>query len=245
MLFGHQHNDVSQPAPEPVSAPAEPSLNPLAVDPTTGVSLPVAPESPTPLSEEPSVLQQPASGTVLDPGPATPPPPPPPPTSAPVVNDTPEVPSLSAPTAEPIVETPEPVAEMVEVPAAAPAQPPTEEPVMPLDSPEDTPELPLEQPVNAMALAPATAAEPINSEDLINLKQQALAELGPLVDQLEQTPEERFRTKMMLLQSTDDQTLIKDAYAAAQQITDEKSRAQALLDIVNEINYFTSLNKQA
>jgi hypothetical protein len=45
---------------------------------------------------------------------------------------------------------------------------------------------------------------------------------------------------MMMIQSTDDQTLIKDAYEAAQQITDEKARAQALLDVINEINYFTA-----
>ena len=42
-----------------------------------------------------------------------------------------------------------------------------------------------------------------------------------------------------MIQAADDQSLIKTAYEAAQQITDEKSKAQALLDIVNEINYFT------
>jgi hypothetical protein len=76
-------------------------------------------------------------------------------------------------------------------------------------------------------------------DDLLELKQQALGDLGPLVDHLDQTPEEKFRTTMMLIQSTDNSTLIKDAYAAAQAITDDKIRAQALLDVVNEINYFT------
>jgi hypothetical protein len=60
-----------------------------------------------------------------------------------------------------------------------------------------------------------------------------------LVGQLDLTPEERFRTTMMMIQSTDNQTLIPAAYEAAQNITEEKVRAQALLDIVNEINYFT------
>jgi hypothetical protein len=235
MLFGHQHNDVSQPAPEPVSTPAEPSLNPLAVDPTTGVSLPVAPESPMQSSEDSSVLQQPATGTVLDPGPATPPPPPPPPTSAPMVTETPEAAMPAAPVVEPTIEVPEPA---VEVPTELP-QPTLEEPVMPFDVPEP----PAEQLPQTMPAAPMAPSEHANPDDLISLKQQALAELEPLVDQLDQTPEERYRTKIMLLQSTDDQTLIKDAYAAAQQITDEKARAQALLDIVNEINYFTSLTK--
>ena len=44
---------------------------------------------------------------------------------------------------------------------------------------------------------------------------------------------------MMMIQASDNQALIKEAYAAAQEIDDEKTRAQALLDIVNEINYFT------
>lgn len=75
--------------------------------------------------------------------------------------------------------------------------------------------------------------------DLIGIKQSALKELSPLVGHLDQTPEEKFRTTMMLIQASDNQALVKDAYDAAQKITDEKTKAQALLDIVNEINYFT------
>jgi hypothetical protein len=75
--------------------------------------------------------------------------------------------------------------------------------------------------------------------DLLSIKQSALKELSPLVGHLDQTPEEKFRTTMMMIQASDDQSLIKDAHAAAQNIADEKTKAQALLDIVNEINYFT------
>jgi hypothetical protein len=78
-----------------------------------------------------------------------------------------------------------------------------------------------------------------NEEELMNLKQQALQQLTPLVGHLDQTAEEKFRTTMMLIQASDNQDLLKDAYEAAQQITDEKVRAQALLDVINEINYFT------
>lgn len=77
------------------------------------------------------------------------------------------------------------------------------------------------------------------SDDLLEIKQDALQELSPLVGHLEQSPEERFRTTMMMIQASDDHSLIKSAYDAAKQITDEKARAQALLDVVNEINYFT------
>jgi hypothetical protein len=94
--------------------------------------------------------------------------------------------------------------------------------------------------VGAAPAAPvADAAIDTSDEDLIQIKQQALQQLSPLVGHLEQTPEEKFRTTMMMIQASDNQGLIKEAYSAAQEIEDEKTRAQALLDIVNEINYFT------
>lgn len=77
------------------------------------------------------------------------------------------------------------------------------------------------------------------ADDLLKLKQQALQQLTPLVGHLEQSAEDRFRTFMMMIQASDDQSLINSAYEAAQEIEDEKIRAQALLDVVNEINYFT------
>lgn len=83
------------------------------------------------------------------------------------------------------------------------------------------------------------------TDDLLDIKQDALQALTPLVDHLDQTPEERFRTTMMMIQASDNHSLIKIAYEAAQKITNEKERAQALLDIVNEINYFTQHNQPA
>lgn len=75
--------------------------------------------------------------------------------------------------------------------------------------------------------------------DLLDIKQKALQHLSPLVDHLDQSPEEKFRTLMMMIQASDDQSLLGEAYEAAEKISDEKERAQALLDVVNEINYFT------
>jgi hypothetical protein len=94
-----------------------------------------------------------------------------------------------------------------------------------------------------VAAAPVTPAAPAtatpDTDTLLDIKQQALQQLTPLVGHLEQSPEEKFRTTMMMIQAADNHELISAAYEAAQQITDEKVRAQALLDIVNEINYFT------
>jgi hypothetical protein len=122
---------------------------------------------------------------------------------------------------------------MDDTPAAEIAPPPAPvEPVAPSDP----------EPVSAPAAPADTEPAPVvssNADELLDIKQQALQQLSPLVGHLEQTPEEKFRTTMMMIQAADNDALIKDAYTAAQQITDEKARAQALLDIVNEINYFT------
>lgn len=122
-------------------------------------------------------------------------------------------------------------------------------PSAPADSPADdfNPALPNKPSAwadNVAAPAPVTdpaaaSASNTSTDELLDIKQQALSQLSPLVSHLEQTPEEKFRTTMMMIQATDNQDLVKDAYAAAQSITDEKAKAQALLDIVNEINYFT------
>jgi hypothetical protein len=81
-----------------------------------------------------------------------------------------------------------------------------------------------------------------DTNGLLDLKQDALQKLSPLLGHLDQTPEEKFRTTMMMIQASDNQALLKEAYEAAQGIEDEKTRAQALLDVVNEINYFTQGN---
>lgn len=113
----------------------------------------------------------------------------------------------------------------------SPTQPPTEAPSP--TAPSMDSRAPSSKPSGISSDAPAVG------NDLLDIKQQALQSLQPLVSQLEQSPEERFKTTMMLIQATDNSSLVKDAYEAAKQISDEKARAQALLDVVNEINYFT------
>lgn len=92
---------------------------------------------------------------------------------------------------------------------------------------------------------PAPATDATSSDDLLDIKQGALQQLAPLLGHLDQTPEEQFRTTMMMIQASDNQSLLKNAYEAAQAIEDEKTRAQALLDVVNEINYFTQQGGEA
>lgn len=104
------------------------------------------------------------------------------------------------------------------------------------------PEAPAEAKEPKAKPAPGAGASEAPDE-LLSLKHEALEQLSPLVPHLDQNPEERFRTLMMMIQASDDHTKIKDAYQAAKKIEDDKVRAQALLDVVNEINYFTQ-NKQ-
>lgn len=86
--------------------------------------------------------------------------------------------------------------------------------------------------------APITTA-PLGSSDLDSIKLDALKELRPLMDKVELPAEEKFDTYLMLIRSTDDKTLIGPAHAAAQGIADEKRKAEALLEIIKEIDYLS------
>lgn len=78
-----------------------------------------------------------------------------------------------------------------------------------------------------------------SSNDLESIKKDALVELRPLVDKLNVSPEEKFDTYLLLLRSTDDKALIGPAHDAARLISDETRKAQALLDIIKEIDYLS------
>lgn len=78
------------------------------------------------------------------------------------------------------------------------------------------------------------------SDDLGSIKKDALLELRPLVDKLELSAEERFDIYLLLLRSTDDKTLIEPAHEAARNIADETRKAQALLDVIKEIDYLSN-----
>jgi hypothetical protein len=108
--------------------------------------------------------------------------------------------------------------------------------------PEQT--LPAQMPEPETQAPMPVTSDSDDNDDLLDLKQRALQQLSPLLGHLEQTPEEKFRTTMMMIQASDNRDLLKEAYEAAQSITDNKVKAQALLDVVNEINYFTQKDAQ-
>ena len=96
----------------------------------------------------------------------------------------------------------------------------------------------------APVLAPLPEPTPIvvpeaPSTDLDGIKNNALQELRPLIDRVDLPAEEKFDTYLLLIRSTDDSSLIGPAHAAAQNIADEKRKAEALLDIIKEIDYLS------
>lgn len=150
-------------------------------------------------------------------------------------DDTPPPTGISGPTssAPPVAPTPDPVS--APGPVIAPHDENSNDDLS--AAPTTTPEVDDDTPLST---APSPAVESSrNDDDLLNIKKEALEELSPLIDHLEQDSEEKFKTTMMMIQASDNKDLIPQAFAAAKAITDEKKRAQALLDIVNEINYFT------
>lgn len=90
------------------------------------------------------------------------------------------------------------------------------------------------QPADNSAAEPVTVTGP-----LADIKNDALNELRPLVDKLTVSPEEKFDTYLLLIRSTDDESLIAPAHEAAKAIEDEARRAEALLDIIKEIDYLS------
>ena len=134
-----------------------------------------------------------------------------------------ETSSTASPVINPATISPDPVAtDQNDEPATDITKSTTPEPVVPTPT-VSTP-------------APTAAADPA----LDTIKQTALNELRPLVDKLDVSPEEKFDTYLLLLRSTDDKTLVAPAHDAAVAIVDEARRAQALLDIIKEIDYFSN-----
>ena len=130
------------------------------------------------------------------------------------------------------------------------------------DSPESAEETTAAQPENSVPAPPelatidvppaptadddaSAATEPVGDVDhdqLASLKQEALGHLESLSDHIDGEPEEVFRTTMQMIQANDNHTLLEKALEAAKKIEDDKVRAQAMQDIINEINYFSPQN---
>jgi len=113
----------------------------------------------------------------------------------------------------------------------------TTPPILPPAPIEETVVVPA--PVEISAPAPVDAGVPVVEGDLESIKRDALTELRPLVDKLNLSPEDKFDTLLLIIRSTDDRTLVPQAHEAAKAIEDDTRRAEALLDVIKEIDYFS------
>ena len=84
----------------------------------------------------------------------------------------------------------------------------------------------------------ATVINNLDGNSLDDLRQKALRDLRPIVDKVELNDEESFDVLLLLIRETDDESLLPRAYEAARQIHNEARRAQALLDVIKETDYF-------
>lgn len=121
--------------------------------------------------------------------------------------------------------------------AAAPVATPTPQPA-PTPIPAPTPDPATTMPTPSVPMMPGMTAM-TGGSNLDDLKKTALEELRPLVGKLNLPPEDKFDTLLLIIRSTDDQSLLEPAHEAAKAIQDEDKRAQALLDVIKEIDYFS------
>ncbi len=116
-----------------------------------------------------------------------------------------------------------------------PDAPPAPQPTMPPYLAAE----PSSLPVPSLPIPEPSAVSTDDAGPLASIKQDALVALRPLVDKLNVSPEEKFDTYLLLIRSTDDTDLIAPAHEAAKAIADETRRAEALLDIIKEIDYLS------
>lgn len=147
-----------------------------------------------------------------------------------------------------------PAGQVVNQPAAQPAKPAPATPAKPTGkSGPAQPADPILTDVLTQPAKPAKAkSEPVappnvnplghnvDNGALGDIRLQVISELRPLVNRLDfLAPADKFDTLLLLIRTIDDSSLIPMAHQAAMAIPDEVKRAQALLDILKEIDFFT------
>ncbi len=139
--------------------------------------------------------------------------------------------------AEPIGPFPEPKIEMV---------PPAPEPLAPIE-PLTMPNLDLPEPPANTPLKPLSSPAPeaiINEEiepvpqslNTSQVKKAALRDLVPLLDHLDMDSLHKFNLYRDIFEDIKDYTVLEPAYRVAREIADEKTRAEALLYLVEAID---------
>lgn len=105
----------------------------------------------------------------------------------------------------------------------------------------EAPEPEIEELETPAPLAVNFNTNPVPARDnLDDVKMEAINELRPIIDKLNLPPDEKFDTYLLLIRCTDDRDLVPPAHEVAKLIEDDSRRAQALLDIIKEIEYLST-----
>ena len=75
------------------------------------------------------------------------------------------------------------------------------------------------------------------TDELDAIKRETVAALAPLVHELDTDPERKFELCMVALRNGQDTSLLRTALDAARAIDDKQTKAEYLLEIIDEINY--------
>lgn len=149
----------------------------------------------------------------------------------------PPVPEPLAP-AEPVVPEAAPALDAAPALGAAPTldAPTLDAPV--LDAPAaEAPALDVSTPDAAPALDAAPAVAPVEAAaagNLESVKAEMMKELFPLMDKVQMESDEKFGIYQKMIDETNDDNMIPDAYQAAKGITDETKKAEALLYLIRK-----------
>ena len=96
------------------------------------------------------------------------------------------------------------------------------------------------EPAQEIAPSPDFKANPAPAPrmggDLSSLKTSVLTDLRPVIDNVNIEAGEKYHLLSTLFKANKDSTIIEPAYTAARQIADDTKRAEALLEIVHDID---------
>ena len=241
-------DNVKQLASQPVDqvVPAAPAPDEPAAQ-TAPAPTPAPDPAPTP---EPAQDEAPTPASAPEPESS--------PALTPFTPSVPPAPSADTAVAEPVqnfTNTPtnnedKPAEEPAPAPAPEPEQEKVEEAVEPKPEPLNLQPTEAPAPVTAtdetvpapepQAPADSGSSNEPDHDKLAGIKKEAIEHLESMTGiEDASNPEDSFKSTMMLIQANDNHGLLEKAFDTAKKIEDDKQRAQALLEIINEINYFS------
>lgn len=211
---------------DPVFGDAVASPEPIA--PTPHPTIPTAPKAPRPMVGGPAPRQ-------IAPRPMAPRP------SAPIA---PMAPRPVAPSPRPVmpaprpVSTPKPIAPTPtsEPIAPAPVPPVPEMPSMPEPSNMPTPESSTFSEESIVSMDTVSTPESTTPSDIRSVKEAALRDLAPILSKVDMDSTKKFNLYKNIREELHDNSVIAPAYETAKDIEDDKTRADALLYLIDSID---------